>query len=124
VGLADVVRNAVAIAHQVVGDLEVSVVHEPYLRQDGYKKPVYGAGVNRTGLLMFDTKMVTDETGQEKVSDAQLTFLEPITVDTRDRMTLADGKRPKILAVRGFADAGRDGAFVTEVAFGGARSSV
>lgn len=109
--LADVVRNAVALANRVTTSLQAEVTHEPWIGKDKYGKPLYDNPVRRLALIQKNTSNVG---GQQLVQGATITFIYPIDpnganlrqepIDPRDKITLPDGWTQPIASVSGITD--------------------
>lgn len=113
-GFADIIRSGVAIADNLTQSLQPSVTHEPFTGKNGEGGYSYGTGVQRAALVERKAKMVRNAQGEEVVSTHVVTFLRPIAangspgrrepIDHRDRMTMPDGSKPKILSIEDFTD--------------------
>lgn len=122
------VRTGVALAHQITGDLQVVVEHEPWTGTDGYNKPTYGYVKKRKALVERKQRMVRTPTGEEVLSTCTVTILGTVKangatgrqepIDTRDRLTLPDDTTAKILSVEGLIDPTTERPYCYEVALG------
>jgi hypothetical protein len=111
VGLADIVRGAVAIANNVTSSLQAIVTHEAWIGSDKYGKPIYDSPISRPAIVDRKTASIG---GQQIVQNTSVTFIYPITaqgaadrqepVDPRDRITLPDGWTGPIVNVNGLVD--------------------
>lgn len=114
-GLADVVRGAVATANTVTRDLQASVTHFAWTSQSDTGAPVYASGVSRKAIVEMKQRLMRTAGGQEIVARAKVTFLElPAAngaanrrepIDPRDKILLPDGTTGPILDVAGLVDA-------------------
>lgn len=126
--LADVVRNAVATVNTVVKDLQEDVLHEAWISQGGFGNATYAAAVVRKALV--DQKLHQRRLSDGRIVEvkAHLTFLEVVPpngaadrtepIDTKDRITLADGTTGPIVDVQGLRDPGAGRPFLLEVFMG------
>ncbi len=81
-----------------------SVTVEPWVRDDQYGQPVYGAPVSYSARVQEKVKMIRDTQGQQVVSTSQVYFDGSVTVTVKDRITLPDGTQPLILSIGGSPD--------------------
>lgn len=114
-GLADIIRSAVATANDITLDLQATVTHYAWISADATGKPTYASGVARKAIVEHRTKTIRNATGQEVVGRHKLTFLvvptangtsgrrEPI--DPRDKFVLPDGTTAPIASIEGVTDA-------------------
>jgi hypothetical protein len=117
VGLAQTVRNVVAVANTVTKDLQVLVDHHVWLSQalDGtatYK--IY----KRSVLLDLKSTQVRISSGQLVAAKGLVTFLTPTAVSVKDQFGLPDGSVNPVLDVNGFADPSTGRAYVADVYLG------
>lgn len=85
--------GAVAAADTATADLglQVEVSHEAWSGKDGYGKPTYAAAVTRSALVQEGTNQVRLVSGETITTRACISFLRPVAVDPRDRITLPSG---------------------------------
>lgn len=127
-GLAAIVRSAVATANGVTSDLQVAVTHEAWTGVDGQGSSSYAAGVSRDAIVEHKQRLVRTAAGEMLMARARLMFLEPIPdngatgrrepIDPRDRITLPDGSTGPILDVQGMTDPATDRPYALEVFLG------
>lgn len=127
-GLAAIVRSAVAIANSVTLDLQVNVTHEPWISDDGQSKPTYGTAATIPAIVVDERKGFRDAIGEVVQSHTRISFLRPITpngatgrkepVDPRDRLTTPDGTTGKVVGSGGMVDRGTGRRFYSEVWLG------
>lgn len=98
------VRSALSMAHTLTESLQDTVSHEAYASQDGFGKPTFSSAVSRTAIVEKRTRKMVDATGREVLSTAKITFLQPVAIDQRDRLTLSDGTTGPILSIDGLMD--------------------
>ena len=103
-GLASLVRSALATAKSVTADLQATVTHEAYVSQDAYAQPTYSDGVERQAIVTYRTRLVRNAAGEEVMARASIAFVEPVSIDMRDRFTLPDGTTGPIVSMTGVAD--------------------
>lgn len=98
------IRAAVVAAKFAVGDLLVDVEHEPYagINADGLKS--YDTAVTRRAFVTEGKHALFRQTGVENVPGPTLLFLENVSFDIRDRITLPDGSQPTIIETNGIVD--------------------
>jgi len=126
-GLADVVRSAVAIADSVTASLQTDVTHEAWIDDDRFGKPTYADPVTRKALVSQVQKLVRTADDRTVVAKTKVSFLRPIPaqgasgraepLDPRDKITLPDGTTGPLLAVEGMVDPGTDRPYLLECFF-------
>lgn len=116
-GLDATIRAAVATVKSTIGDLLVTVTHEPFLSRNGDGLPTYDTAVEYQAFMERKDERLAWRIGSEHVPSHMVTFLENVTVTMNDRITLPDGSAPKILDVRGVQDP-NGGQYYTQVIFG------
>lgn len=115
-GWNTVLQDALAAAATILGDgLMATVQHEPYASQNAYGEPTYGAAVNRRAVVVDQDAIIRKDDATEIVAHTRVTFLTPVAVDTKDRITLPDGRQPTILRVDFGVRADDGSGFTTEV---------
>lgn len=125
----DLIRNGVALAHNLTTSLQVRVTHAAWIGQAPHGTGAYyAAPVSR--LVLFEQKMrqLQTKTGQTVTSRGKLTFLEPVPpngtpgrvepVDTRDKIILPDGTTGPIIDREGLMDPDTSSPYVLEVYLG------
>jgi len=117
-GLDAIIRAGLATAKTVTADLRDAVTHEAFSSIDGFGKPTYSAGVTRYPIVERKQRLIRTNTGQETLSTHRLLFLEPVSIDTRDRFTLSDSTTARILTVSGVMDPSTDAPYYAEVWLG------
>lgn len=127
-GFADIIRSGVAIADDLTQSLQPSVLHEAYTGRDGESNLTYATGVARAALVERKAKMVRNTAGEEVVSTHVVTFLRPVAangfpgrrepIDPRDRLTMPDGSKPKILSIEDFTDKDTNSGYFYQVYLG------
>jgi len=114
-GLADIVRNAVAKADAITADLQPTIKHAAWTGNDGMGGSTYAAAISRAALIEQKQKKVVSTSGAELVSHHVITILRPITangtagrrepIDPRDLIQDSAGVTlGKIIAVESFED--------------------
>jgi len=117
-GLDAVIRAGLAVAKTVTVDLRDTVTHEAWASVDGFGTPTYAASVSRTALVERRQKLLRTHTGEEVLSTHRVLFVEPLSLDLRDRLTLSDGTTGRILAAEGVMDPSTDVPYALEVWMG------
>lgn len=120
-GFAQLVRDLVAVADDVVDDLQTVVVHYAYAAAtvDDYGKvTAWGAGVDRKAALEHKTVLMKSDLGDVRRPVHVLTFPRPVQVDPRDRFDLPDGRTGPVLNVEGYGDPSTGRPFATAVTIG------
>jgi hypothetical protein len=111
--VADLVRTAKTVANDL--GLLATVQHAAFSGVDSYGNYLYGADVARKAVVSHGFRTLGPaEFGGQSYSTS-VTFLETLSVNVRDRVTLPDGSKPQILRVGGVYTSG--GIPVTEVFF-------
>ena len=116
--LRDLVASAVAQAHTLTASLQDTVSHAAYSSQDSSGKPTYATAVNRTALVERKQRLFRTDSGREVLSQAKVTFLTAVTLDTRDQLTLSDGTTGPILSISGLMDPDISKGYYAEVYLG------
>ena len=101
--LAAVVRSAIAVVAAATQTLQEELTHEAWTGdQDGLgtAKP-YGDPVPRQALVQRKEGLLKTPGGQERSFRAVVSFLGPVAIDARDRITLSDGLTGPILDPQG-----------------------
>ena len=126
-GLLDVVRSGVKIAHGITKDLQASVSFERCTGNDGYGTLTYAAAVSLRALVDWTQKPVRTAQGIMTTTRATVTLLDVtalsaatagLGIQDEDRITLPDGTTGPILDIGGFIDRGTSEPFATEVMLG------
>jgi hypothetical protein len=76
-----------------------TITHVPYMSQDAYGKPVYGAPRVYPARIEYQVRRVVDPTGQEKVSRSRVFLDGAVTIGLRDQILLPDGSTAPILTL-------------------------
>jgi hypothetical protein len=71
----------------------------PYVGQDAYGKPTYGAAVLHPARLEYELTTVRTPQGQERTSTSVVVLNGDFVLTERDKLTLADGTSPAIQQV-------------------------
>lgn len=72
---------------------------------DDYGKPVYGSDVEYKGRVVKKLRMILSSTGDQRMSETQV-ILDATSVQPDDRITLPDGRKPRIIAIETYAEFG------------------
>lgn len=115
-GFAGAIRSAieaVRVATEGPAGLQVNVVHEAWVGQDGRAKPIYATAVSRAALVQQRRPQGQRVEGQPITHRAIISFLGPLPavgipgrrepVDPRDRFTLPDGTTGPVTDVQSMA---------------------
>lgn len=127
--LDDLVRSGIALAHSITADLQVTVTHEAFTGVDGFAKPTYASGNDYQAIVEKRMRRFRNDDGDEVVSQYKVMFLVPVEengtsgrsepIDTRDRLTLSDGRTGPILHISaGLLDPTTDQPYYHEVYLG------
>lgn len=111
--VADVVATAKTVADGL--GLLATVQHAAFSGVDSYGNYLYGSDVARKAIVEHGFRTLGPAEFGGQAYSTSVTFLETLSVNARDRITLPDGSKPQILRVGGIYTAG--GIPVTEVFF-------
>jgi hypothetical protein len=114
--LADLIRNGIAQAADVAGELRAEVIHTPATGEGTYAA-TSGDPVTRLALVEDEIKPVRMGDGIDRLSMAHLTFLEPVTVTEHDTFTLPNGRTWPVLRSKALLDPNGE-PYMTEVWLG------
>jgi len=100
-GLLD---SAVAIADKITQGLGLQAVvsHQAVTSIEGDGNRVYAAAVLRPAVVVKKQRLVKTTSGEMVMSQAYITFLNPVVIGQYDRITLPDGTTGPILNTEGF----------------------
>jgi hypothetical protein len=112
----------VGIANSVTESLQATIQHEVWASQTSRGEQTYAAAVPRKAIVSTKARTFRRRDGEVVTQIARITFLEPILIGPRDRITLPDGKTGPLLDAGGFVDPDAAAAYVTVVAIGGGAS--
>lgn len=73
-----------------------TVTLAPYVSQDAYGTPTYGATQTLAARVQYKVQRITNAQGQERVSQAKVFLDGTVTVALQDKLTLPDGRSPAI----------------------------
>jgi hypothetical protein len=118
VALDSLVRKLVALGHKVTRPLQADVVWESWQSTNDKGAHSYAPAVALPAHIEWEQKLVRTLSGAEKVSRTHVTFLYPVPIDERDRMTLPDGDTGPILDLSGYVDPTTGHGYYTEVWLG------
>lgn len=116
-GLDAIIRSALATAKSITADLQADVEHEAFVSIDAYNKATYDTAVTRKAVVEFKPRMVRNAAGEEVLSKANMMFVEPVSVDLRDRFTLPDGTVAPILATSTVVDPSTNAGYYLQIFF-------
>jgi hypothetical protein len=119
-GLDAIIRSGVKTAKTVTASLQVQVAHAAWTGQNAYGEPAYAAAVLRPAIVDWTQRLVRTSDGREVLSVLTLVFLEPVTLDIRDKLTLPDGRTAPLLAFKGVVDPATNQPYMTEAYCGAA----
>ncbi|MGE3276727.1 MAG: hypothetical protein AB7O67_16570 [Vicinamibacterales bacterium] len=102
--LADIIRSGISTARGAVAGVMSTVSHAAHSGEDAYRKPTYAAAVSRQAIVEDDVRLVTTDDGREVLTQTRITFLDNVTVTTKDAITLPDGSTGPIVKVAGMHD--------------------
>jgi len=118
VSLATILQNGISVANVITTSLQATITHAAYASDDGYGKPTYSTGVERTAIVERRQKFVRTNEGEEKLSLAKLTFPYPVTITEQDKITLPDSTVMPILKIDGVVDPTTNAEYMVEVELG------
>lgn len=129
-GLADIVRDAVALGQELTADLQVLIVHEAWVGQDISTDPLYAAAVEYPAIVELGPKPFRTDQGEVITVRAIVSILRPIVpiggvpdrdepLDGRDQITLPDGLiGPPIMGGGGVVDPSTQRPYAHRIAIG------
>jgi hypothetical protein len=97
------VAKAKAILGDAVGGTMATVIHTPAIGEGTYAAEL-GDPVERQAIVLEAVKPIRMADGIDRISIAQLTFLEPVTVTEHDQFTLPSGRTWPVLQTRALLD--------------------
>jgi hypothetical protein len=102
--LSDLIKSLIAgPVTSIAGPLRTPIIHTS-LTGTGTYGPIYSdTPVNRTALVEYMSKVVTDSQGNTHVSTAKFTFFEQFVIQEGDLIEL-NGVTSTIVAVSGLLD--------------------
>ena len=109
-GFADLVRDMVALADSLTATLQATVQHYSWsgATKDSYGKVTWGAPTARQCVIENGVKIVREDRDQPgavvTTIGTRLTFPRQVTIDSRDRFQLPDGKMATVLRLKGVTD--------------------
>lgn len=77
-----------------------TVTIEPWASQDEYTEASYATGIVYKARVSGRRTLVRNAAGQEVASSYAVYLGQYVTASTKDRLTLPDGTKPPILAVK------------------------
>ena len=121
-GLADLVRDMVAVADTVTATLQATVTHYAYSAAtvDAYGKVTWLSGTSRVAVVERDHRLIRTATGDVRQASYRLTLPRPVAVDPRDRIVLPGGVEGPILSVEGVVNPTTGAVYAVEVFMGDA----
>jgi hypothetical protein len=84
--------------------MPVTVSHAALASRDGYGKPTFGTATSYSARVLNRHVLVKDRQGREVIARTVVWLAGTPTIDPEDRVTLADGTTPPILAVEKYPD--------------------
>lgn len=128
--LADVLRAGIAIADKVTKSVQVDVVVEAYLRQNGWGEREYADPITLKAVVDLGYKQRLTTSGRIVPTKAWVGFLVQVPpngaegrnepIDQRDRLTLPGGVTGEIVESSGITDPSTSRPFFCEVWIGDA----
>lgn len=132
-GLDRLVRSVVKTADKVTKSLQDVVGYEPWIGDDAFNKPTYGAKSDEKAVVSYVQRMRKTSDGREVMQEATVLFVRPIAangaaerrepIDPRDRITLPNGMTGPILDVIGVSDPGTRYPYAPKVVLGTLKSA-
>lgn len=116
--LATILSGGISVANTITDSLQATITHAAFSSDDGYGKPTYATGVSRTAIVERRQKYIRTMAGDEKLSLAKLTFVGPVTINERDKITLPDSTVMPILKIDGVVDPTTNAEYLVEVELG------
>ncbi len=129
-GLADTVRDAVALGQSITADLQVPIQHEAWIGQDISTDPLYATAVEYPAIVELGPKPFRTDQGEVILVRAIVNILQPIVpiggiddrdepLDGRDQITLPSGiAGPPIMGGGGVVDPSTRRPYAHRIAIG------
>lgn len=128
-GLNDILASGVATANSITATLQVPVIHEAWLSNDGpYAKPLFASPVTRYAVVEEAVRDFRMPTGEVVTQQAKITFLALIPdtgganrkepIDPRDKLTLPSGRTGQLLSIEGVTNPTTSRPYVLDVVMG------
>lgn len=95
--------------------LNQTITIEKYSSTDAYGEVTYASGINYPSRVDFAPELVKSLTGEQIVSSASIMLEGTNDITVRDRITLPDGSKPKIISISKTPDIG--GTYVLVVVY-------
>lgn len=117
--LDDIIRSGIVLAKTITEPLQVQVSHSSYTGQDGTGTPTFSAAVNRPAIVEQKLRYrQSSSSGRLILTKSKVTFMTPVTVDSRDKIVLPDGSSDPILDIEGVVDPDTSRPYLTEIWLG------
>ena len=81
--------------------LLVAVSYEPYTGDDEFGNSEYGSKVTLSVAMEYKNRFTASSELGGQMSTHNLTILEPMGINVKDRFTLPDGSTPQIMSTEG-----------------------
>lgn len=131
--LNDIIAGAVATAKSVLKDLEVDVLHYPWIEQNAFGSAThhtpFGEPISRKGIVEQNVRFRQLPNGQIVSTYAHIIFLEPFEsigspgrkepISTLDKFVLPDGSSGPTVDVAGLFNPATNSPYFCEVWLGG-----
>jgi hypothetical protein len=114
-GFAGIVRSGVKLADKLTTDLQIDMRHARYVTEDFRGDATYATPVIRKALVERKLRMVKTISGEMAASSVTLTFLRPLLLDVRDKLTFPDDSTGKIIAEDGLVDPATNMGYFSQV---------
>jgi len=116
--LATILQGGISVANTLTASLQATITHAAYASDDKYGKPAYSTPTSRTAIVERRQKYVRMASGEEELSLAKITFVGPVTINERDKITLPDSTVMPILRINGVVDPTTNAEYLVEVELG------
>lgn len=107
-GLQDLITSVIGIADSVTKEVQVTVIHEAAQLNadgspvdDGFGNLSFDGAAEVQMLLENEQRLIRTHNGQDAMSQAKLTVLQPLQISVHDRISLPDGRTGPILRIKG-----------------------
>jgi hypothetical protein len=117
-GFDALIRSGVALADKLTADLQPIVQYSSYTGQSGKGGSTYATAVPIHAIIEYGGFLRQTTDGKFIQTIAHITFLQSISINTKDRIVLPNGTTGPIADTKGVIDPTTNTGYVTEVWLG------